>query len=225
VLNRSFMNETERLRELHARACAVTGPSPGVALLLDEGAVLARASFGVNDETARAYEQALLRARARVGLATVSGRRVVLAVSPHARLALEPARGLPRHRRWALARIVADAVPRDALVRAALEAMRRPGSEVLDEDADWTVVERFEADDRRYVVARLAGSSALSPRERDILARITSGQASKLIAIDLGVSEQTVATHVARIRAKLGVATRIDLIRTFAGAAAHASAS
>jgi NarL family two-component system response regulator LiaR len=48
----------------------------------------------------------------------------------------------------------------------------------------------------------------LTPREREVLEAIGRGLSNKRIAIELGVSEKTVKTHVGHLLAKLGVADR-----------------
>jgi two-component system, NarL family, response regulator LiaR len=48
----------------------------------------------------------------------------------------------------------------------------------------------------------------LTPREREVLAQIARGLPNKLIALELGVSERTVKTHVSNILGKLGFTDR-----------------
>ena len=48
----------------------------------------------------------------------------------------------------------------------------------------------------------------LTPREREVLELIGRGMSNKRIALELGVSEKTVKTHVGHLLAKLGVADR-----------------
>jgi DNA-binding NarL/FixJ family response regulator len=48
----------------------------------------------------------------------------------------------------------------------------------------------------------------LTPRERDVLELLTQGATNRAIAQSLFISEKTVALHVSRILAKLGVANR-----------------
>ncbi len=56
--------------------------------------------------------------------------------------------------------------------------------------------------------ARPEAAGLLTPREREVLVLIARGEANKLIALDLGVSEKTVKTHVSNILGKLGVSDR-----------------
>ena len=55
--------------------------------------------------------------------------------------------------------------------------------------------------------------SVLSPREREVLARLARGEAHRDIAEALEVSTKTVETYRARIGEKLGVKGRADLVR------------
>lgn len=48
----------------------------------------------------------------------------------------------------------------------------------------------------------------LTPREREVLELIAGGRSNKRIALELGISEKTVKTHVGHLLAKLGVADR-----------------
>jgi len=55
-------------------------------------------------------------------------------------------------------------------------------------------------------------SLGLSPRECEILALLASGQSNKGLARGLGVSPNTIKTHVARVYEKLEVANRVQAI-------------
>ncbi len=48
----------------------------------------------------------------------------------------------------------------------------------------------------------------LTRREREVLALIAAGRSNKRIALELGIAEKTVKTHVGHVLAKLGVADR-----------------
>jgi DNA-binding NarL/FixJ family response regulator len=53
-----------------------------------------------------------------------------------------------------------------------------------------------------------AESERLTRREREVLALIASGRSNKRIALELGISEKTVKTHVGHLLEKLGVSDR-----------------
>ncbi len=61
------------------------------------------------------------------------------------------------------------------------------------------------ADERR---PRVQEPERLTRRERDVLELIARGRPNKRIALELGISEKTVKTHVGHLLAKLGVTDR-----------------
>jgi NarL family two-component system response regulator LiaR len=56
--------------------------------------------------------------------------------------------------------------------------------------------------------AGAAPGEQLTPREREVLALLARGMSNKRIALELGVAEKTVKTHVGHVLAKLAVADR-----------------
>jgi NarL family two-component system response regulator LiaR len=50
--------------------------------------------------------------------------------------------------------------------------------------------------------------ATLTPREHEVLQLIAGGRSNKRIALELGIAEKTVKTHVGHLMAKLGVADR-----------------
>jgi len=99
---------------------------------------------------------------------------------------------------------------------------RRRGAETLDA---WhpvtagrlTIVDRFEENGQRYVVARedetgAAGFDALTDRERQVVVKAALGSSNKEIAGALGISEATVRVLMARGAHRLGVHTRKALL-------------
>lgn len=50
-----------------------------------------------------------------------------------------------------------------------------------------------------------AAASALTPRETDVLRLVAAGHGNKQIAVQLGIGESTVKTHLLRVYDKLGV--------------------
>jgi DNA-binding NarL/FixJ family response regulator len=83
-----------------------------------------------------------------------------------------------------------------------------------------SVVERFERDGRRVLVARAVSqadprSRSLSRRELQIVARCALGRSNRAIANELVLATSTVATFLSSGLAKLGVASRSDLVSFF----------
>ncbi len=87
--------------------------------------------------------------------------------------------------------------------------------------ARWTLVEHFERDGRRYLLARenephVPEPAALSPRERQVLAYAAMGHSDKEIAYELGIAHSTVKVLVFRAQSKLRVSSRVELLQKFA---------
>lgn len=83
-----------------------------------------------------------------------------------------------------------------------------------------SVVERFERDGRRYLVACAVPQAdsrrrSLSRRELQIVARCALGCSNRAIAGELELATSTVATFLGSGLAKLGIASRIDLVSFF----------
>lgn len=89
----------------------------------------------------------------------------------------------------------------------------------------WSLLDQFESDGRRYLVARpntvqAAPLRRLSPAERQVTALAALGRTNKLIAYELGVSVGTVGTLLSRAMSKLGLSSRVQLIETWRRAGA-----
>jgi len=85
----------------------------------------------------------------------------------------------------------------------------------------WSIVDHFDHDGRRLVVAQPNAPEAvsrrsLSPRESQVAGAAALGHSNKLIAYELGLAPSTVAKLLARARAKLGVRSRVELIAALA---------
>jgi DNA-binding CsgD family transcriptional regulator len=82
----------------------------------------------------------------------------------------------------------------------------------------WTVLESFDTDGKRFVVALrneplVAEDRALTRRERQVASLAAVGQSDKLIAYTLGLAESTIRTHLRRGLRKLALADRRALAR------------
>jgi DNA-binding CsgD family transcriptional regulator len=80
----------------------------------------------------------------------------------------------------------------------------------------WSLVDRFESDGRRYIVARrnepaLDDPRGLSKREKQVVAYVARGYSDKETAYVLGLERSTVATHLATAMRKLGIVSRVEL--------------
>ena len=72
----------------------------------------------------------------------------------------------------------------------------------------WSLVDHFDTDGRRYLVAHRNDATTIDPRalterERQVVAYADLGQSNKLIAYQLGLSASTVGVHLGRAREKL----------------------
>lgn len=84
----------------------------------------------------------------------------------------------------------------------------------------YSLVDRFESDGRRYVVAHENRPSAPDPRglteeERVVAGWVAHGHSDKLIAYDLGWPEGTVRAMTHRILKKLGLRSRVEVVTHF----------
>lgn len=80
----------------------------------------------------------------------------------------------------------------------------------------WTLVDRFDADGRRYLLARQNDSDTaarvrLSRRQIEAAALAAQGHSIKYISYELGVAPATVTTALERTLAKLGLRNRLEL--------------
>jgi NarL family two-component system response regulator LiaR len=114
---------------------------------------------------------------------------------------LEDERVLPAIQAGAAGYLLKNVAPAE-LARAIRAA--HAGEAIIDPTAAARLVQAI-ADDAR---PRIEEPERLTRRERDVLELIARGQSNKRIALELGISEKTVKTHVGHLLAKLGVTDR-----------------
>jgi len=135
-----------------------------------------------------------------------------------------------------------DAHQRSALREAALRLdrarMRRRAGDLVDPAAmwtalvegRWTLVERFDSDGRRVLIARrndptTRADLALTERERKVVALIAAGHPLKLAAYELGLGTSTVCETLQRAMTKMGVSSRAALVEMHGAVIAKRHAS
>ena len=69
---------------------------------------------------------------------------------------------------------------------------------------------RDQAADSDQLKSRIAD---LTPRELEVFQRVAKGQANKVIAIELGISERTVEIHRSNVMQKTSSRSLADLVR------------
>jgi DNA-binding CsgD family transcriptional regulator len=81
----------------------------------------------------------------------------------------------------------------------------------------WSLVDRFDSDGRRFVIARrnepdFEDPRALSRRERQALAYAAMGYTNKYIAYALGLSPSSIAMHLGSAARKLRATSKVHLV-------------
>lgn len=103
----------------------------------------------------------------------------------------------------------------DAMKAGALDFVQKPfrDQDLLDRINEGLQHERasHEVELQREEIASRVGS--LTPRERQVLDRVVQGQANKVIAMDLDVSQRTVEIHRARVMDKMQARSLAQLVR------------
>ena len=103
----------------------------------------------------------------------------------------------------------------DAMKEGAVDFIQKPYREeallekieaALEQDQE----QRKSLDEKQEIIRRV---KSLTPREREIMDRMIAGQANKVIAIELEISQRAVEIHRSRVMHKMGTHSLAHLVR------------
>lgn len=103
----------------------------------------------------------------------------------------------------------------DAMKEGAVDFIQKPyREEALLEKIEAALAQdreqRKTLDEKQEIIRRV---KSLTPREREIMDRMIAGQANKVIAIELEISQRTVEIHRSRVMHKMGTHSLAHLVR------------
>ncbi len=103
----------------------------------------------------------------------------------------------------------------DAMKEGAVDFIQKPyREEALLEKIEAALSQDLEQrktlDEKQEIIRRV---KSLTPREHEIMDRMIAGQANKVIAIELEISQRTVEIHRSRVMHKMGTHSLAHLVR------------
>ena len=103
----------------------------------------------------------------------------------------------------------------DAMKEGAVDFIQKPyREEALLEKIEAALKQDLEQrkslDEKQEIIRRV---KSLTPREHEIMDRMIAGQANKVIAIELEISQRTVEIHRSRVMHKMGTHSLAHLVR------------
>lgn len=103
----------------------------------------------------------------------------------------------------------------EAMKRGALDFIRKPfrDQELLDRVQEALATDEAQRADNANLEEMRTRVASLTPREREVFERVADGQANKVVAIELGISERTVEIHRSQVMQKTAARTLADLVR------------
>jgi len=103
----------------------------------------------------------------------------------------------------------------DAMKSGALDFIQKPfrDQDLLDRIHQALERDQEHREDNQAVADIRDRMARLTAREREVMERVVKGQANKVIALDLGVSQRTVEIHRARVMQKMRARSLAELVR------------
>ena len=103
----------------------------------------------------------------------------------------------------------------EAMRKGAVDFIRKPfrDQELLDRIHEALHADASQREAEASLRVARANFETLSPRESEVFDRVASGQANKVVAIDLGISERTVEIHRSQVMKKMNARTLAALVR------------
>jgi len=103
----------------------------------------------------------------------------------------------------------------DAMKSGALDFIQKPfrDQDLLDRIHQALEQDEEQREDNRALSDIRGRMERLTARETEVMHRVVQGQANKVIALDLGVSQRTVEIHRARVMQKMGARSLAELVR------------
>ena len=103
----------------------------------------------------------------------------------------------------------------EAMRRGAIDFLRKPfrDQDLLDRIQEALSIDAQQRNSTAEAGSALAQIASLTPREREVFTRVANGQANKVIAIDLAISERTVEIHRSKVMQKTNSRSLADLVR------------
>ena len=103
----------------------------------------------------------------------------------------------------------------EAMRKGAVDFLRKPfrDQELLDRIQEALSLDADHRDQAADIESLQARVTELTPREQEVFKRVATGQANKVIAIELGISERTVEIHRSNVMQKTSSRSLADLVR------------